>query len=46
MFNALEKIANDPHPKTPVLGCHISRALEPSAVGEDVSSFILFKLLK
>ncbi|XP_072039067.1 DNA polymerase subunit gamma-1-like [Amphiura filiformis] len=35
MFNALEKIANSPSPKTPVLDCCISRALEPQSVGED-----------
>ena len=37
MFNALEKIASSPVPRTPVLDCCISRALEPEAVGEDVS---------
>ncbi|XP_075723040.1 DNA polymerase gamma, catalytic subunit tam [Rhipicephalus microplus] len=32
MFNKLEEIANSKVPKTPVLGCCISRALEPAAV--------------
>ncbi|KAK8774316.1 hypothetical protein V5799_011152 [Amblyomma americanum] len=32
MFNKLESIANSKLPKTPVLGCCISRALEPAAV--------------
>lgn len=32
MFNKLESIANSEKPATPVLGCRISRALEPSAV--------------
>ncbi|XP_075555319.1 DNA polymerase gamma, catalytic subunit tam [Dermacentor variabilis] len=32
MFNKLEAIANSKVPKTPVLGCCISRALEPAAV--------------
>ncbi|OCT89734.1 DNA polymerase subunit gamma-1 isoform X1 [Xenopus laevis] len=39
MFNKLETIAMSPSPKTPVLGCHISRALEPAAVkGEFITS--------
>ncbi|KAM4749032.1 DNA polymerase subunit gamma-1 [Rhinophrynus dorsalis] len=39
MFNKLESIAMSPSPRTPVLGCHISRALEPSAVkGEFITS--------
>ncbi|XP_015260964.1 PREDICTED: DNA polymerase subunit gamma-1 [Gekko japonicus] len=39
MFNKLESIANSESPCTPVLGCHISRALEPAAVkGEFVTS--------
>uniref|UniRef100_A0A8C5MAS0 DNA polymerase subunit gamma-1 n=1 Tax=Leptobrachium leishanense TaxID=445787 RepID=A0A8C5MAS0_9ANUR len=39
MFNKLESIATNPSPKTPVLGCHISRALEPEAVkGEFITS--------
>ncbi|XP_048185844.1 DNA polymerase subunit gamma-1 [Perognathus longimembris pacificus] len=33
MFNKLESIATSDTPQTPVLGCRISRALEPSAVG-------------
>ncbi|KAL1425905.1 hypothetical protein MTO96_018741 [Rhipicephalus appendiculatus] len=32
MFNKLEEIANSKVPRTPVLGCCISRALEPAAV--------------
>ncbi|NWV01370.1 DPOG1 polymerase, partial [Upupa epops] len=39
MFNKLESIALSPSPQTPVLGCHISRALEPAvAKGEFVTS--------
>ncbi|KAM5171282.1 DNA polymerase subunit gamma-1 isoform 1-T3 [Mantella aurantiaca] len=39
MFNKLESIAMSPSPSTPVLGCRISRALEPAAVqGEFVTS--------
>ncbi|XP_069480412.1 DNA polymerase subunit gamma-1 [Ambystoma mexicanum] len=39
MFNKLESIAMSPSPRTPVLGCCISRALEPAAVkGEFVTS--------
>lgn len=37
MFNALEQIANSPNPTTPVLGCRISKALEPKFVLDDVS---------
>ncbi|XP_042554436.1 DNA polymerase subunit gamma-1 [Dipodomys spectabilis] len=33
MFNKLESIATSDTPRTPVLGCRISRALEPAAVG-------------
>ncbi|XP_069840767.1 DNA polymerase subunit gamma-1 [Dendropsophus ebraccatus] len=41
MFNKLESIAMSPCPSTPVLGCHISRALEPAAVkGEFITSRI------
>ncbi|XP_059191026.1 DNA polymerase subunit gamma-1 [Centropristis striata] len=32
MFNKLESIAHSAEPATPVLGCRISRALEPKAV--------------
>ncbi|CAG2105118.1 unnamed protein product [Medioppia subpectinata] len=32
MFNKLEEIAESPEPRTPVLGCRISRALEPQVV--------------
>ena len=35
MFNQLEEIARSPHPKTPVLNCSISRALEPANVHGD-----------
>ncbi|XP_013211771.2 DNA polymerase subunit gamma-1 isoform X1 [Ictidomys tridecemlineatus] len=39
MFNKLESIATSDTPQTPVLGCRISRALEPSAVqGEFMTS--------
>ncbi|XP_058283099.1 DNA polymerase subunit gamma-1 isoform X5 [Hylobates moloch] len=39
MFNKLESIATSDIPRTPVLGCCISRALEPSAVqGEFMTS--------
>lgn len=36
MFNKLESIAHSPQPATPVLGCRISRALEPRAVKNEV----------
>ncbi|XP_047451679.1 DNA polymerase subunit gamma-1 [Mugil cephalus] len=35
MFNKLEKIAHSAQPATPVLGCRISRALEPKAVKDE-----------
>uniref|UniRef100_A0A2C9KDE8 DNA polymerase subunit gamma-1 n=1 Tax=Biomphalaria glabrata TaxID=6526 RepID=A0A2C9KDE8_BIOGL len=35
MFNALETVAYSEKPRTPVLGCCISKALEPSYVMED-----------
>ncbi|XP_066558010.1 DNA polymerase subunit gamma-1 isoform X2 [Amia ocellicauda] len=35
MFNKLESIAHSPLPCTPVLGCRISRALEPSTVKDE-----------
>ncbi|XP_078283324.1 DNA polymerase subunit gamma-1 [Rhinoraja longicauda] len=35
MFNKLECIATSPRPRTPVLDCCISRALEPGAVGHE-----------
>ncbi|XP_078007267.1 DNA polymerase subunit gamma-1 isoform X5 [Phascolarctos cinereus] len=39
MFNKLESIAMSDAPRTPVLGCQISRALEPAVVrGEFVTS--------
>lgn len=36
MFNKLESIAHSAQPATPVLGCRISRALEPKAVRNEV----------
>ena len=36
MFNKLEKIAQSEEPRTPVLECRISRALEPWIVGNEV----------
>lgn len=36
MFNKLESIALSPSPQTPVLGCHISRALEPAVAKGEV----------
>lgn len=36
MFNKLESIATSAAPCTPVLGCRISRALEPAAVQGEV----------
>ena len=38
MFNKLESIAQSQEPRTPVLGCRISRALEPSIVINGVST--------
>ncbi|XP_028264401.1 LOW QUALITY PROTEIN: DNA polymerase subunit gamma-1 [Parambassis ranga] len=35
MFNKLESIAHSSQPSTPVLGCRISRALEPKAVKDE-----------
>uniref|UniRef100_A0A669DLD1 DNA polymerase subunit gamma-1 n=1 Tax=Oreochromis niloticus TaxID=8128 RepID=A0A669DLD1_ORENI len=35
MFNKLESIAHSKNPATPVLGCRISRALEPKAVKDE-----------
>uniref|UniRef100_A0A3B4YJF1 DNA polymerase subunit gamma-1 n=1 Tax=Seriola lalandi dorsalis TaxID=1841481 RepID=A0A3B4YJF1_SERLL len=35
MFNKLESIAHSAEPATPVLGCRISRALEPKAVKDE-----------
>ncbi|XP_035800369.2 DNA polymerase subunit gamma-1 isoform X1 [Amphiprion ocellaris] len=35
MFNKLESIAHSAKPATPVLGCRISRALEPKAVKDE-----------
>ena len=41
MFNKLESIAQSEEPKTPVLGCKISRALEPSIVGNKVCAVVI-----
>ncbi|XP_068579055.1 DNA polymerase subunit gamma-1 [Cebidichthys violaceus] len=35
MFNKLESVAHSAQPATPVLGCRISRALEPMAVKDE-----------
>ncbi|XP_030646038.1 DNA polymerase subunit gamma-1 [Chanos chanos] len=35
MFNKLESIAHSDQPSTPVLGCRISRALEPTVVKDE-----------
>ena len=35
-FNKLESIAMSPRPTTPVLGCHIVKALELNHVGNKV----------
>lgn len=40
MFNKLESIATSDTPRTPVLGCRISRALEPSTVQGEVSVWL------
>ncbi|WAR00192.1 DPOG1-like protein, partial [Mya arenaria] len=41
MFNKLEAIAQSGYPQTPVLGCHISKSLEPDTVfGEFMTSRI------
>ena len=37
MFNKLEQIATSPDPATPVLGCKITKALNPKYVGTKVS---------
>ena len=39
MYNACEAVANADKPLTPVLGCCISKALEPQYVADDVSAF-------
>lgn len=36
MFNKLESIATADEPRTPVLGCRISRALEPAVAQGEV----------
>lgn len=45
MFNKLESIAHSDRPATPVLGCRISRALEPRAVKDEVrrGQMIMFR---
>ena len=35
LFNKIESIAKADETKTPILGCHITRALENRQVGED-----------
>uniref|UniRef100_T1IPA4 DNA polymerase subunit gamma-1 n=1 Tax=Strigamia maritima TaxID=126957 RepID=T1IPA4_STRMM len=35
MFNQLEEIAHSREPRTPILGCRISRSLEPGVVGDN-----------
>lgn len=42
MFNKLESIAHSEEPATPVLGCRISRALEPSVVQDEVREHLRF----
>ena len=37
MFNKLEDIAVSSEPRTPVLGCKISRSLDPGIVKDEVS---------
>lgn len=37
MFNKLEDIAVSDEPRTPVLGCKISRSLDPGVVKDEVS---------
>lgn len=45
MFNKLESIALSPSPQTPVLGCHISRALEPAVAKGEVRMVLCAALL-
>lgn len=45
MFNKLETIAHSAQPATPVLGCRISRALEPAAVKDEVRMLMAFLLI-
>lgn len=42
MFNQLEMIAKEEQPRTPVLGCRISKALEPENVLDDVSGSVTY----
>ena len=39
MFNKLEDIAVSEEPRTPVLGCKISRSLDPGIVKDEVNIF-------
>ena len=39
MFNKLEDIAVSSEPRTPVLGCKISRSLDPGIVKDEVSYY-------
>lgn len=41
MFNKLESIALSTEPRTPILNCQISRALDPQNVGNEVGVFLL-----
>lgn len=44
MFNSLEAIALSEEPKTPVLDCRISRALEPKNVSDGVRTSNSFEI--
>lgn len=46
LFNKLEGIATSELPRTPVLGCCISKALEPKYVGTSVSFYLMHTLMK
>ena len=41
LFNKLESIALSELPRTPVLGCCISKALEPKYVGKSVRALVV-----
>jgi hypothetical protein len=45
MFNSLESIAQSVTPATPVLGCRISRALEPQNVDDAVRRTVLVMMI-
>ena len=40
MFNRLEEIAFEDTPRTPVLGCQISSALQPRFMGTDKKQYL------